>query len=331
MASSDHSRLIRGDHLRQEVTPADQFFNRRQLVMAGAVSAGVIGSGAVGIFAQSKDNTLANPQPLAAKTSPLSLVEKTANESDATTYNNYYEFGLEKHQPAAVAPRRLKIAPWQISVEGLVNRPRVFDLGDLQKVAPLEERIYRLRCVEGWSMVIPWIGYPLSSLIKEVQPQGSAKFIEFTTLADSKQMPGLSSRVLRWPYHEGLRLDEAQHPLTLLTFGMYGKTLPAQNGAPVRMVVPWKYGFKSIKSIVKIRFTETQPTTSWSLSAPQEYGFYSNVNPDVAHPRWSQATERVLGMGSNQLFTPRRKTERFNGYESMVAQLYTGMDLKRFY
>jgi len=180
-------------------------------------------------------------------------------------------------------------------------------------------------------MVIPWVGYSFSELIRQVQPLGSAKFVEFTTLADPKQMPGLSSRVLRWPYHEGLRLDEAQHPLTLLTFGMYGAQLPAQNGAPVRLVVPWKYGFKSIKSIVKIRFMESQPTTSWSLSAPNEYGFYSNVNPDVAHPRWSQASERVLGGENMGIFGPRRKTQLFNGYADLVGSMYAGMDLKKFY
>jgi len=270
-----------------------------------------------------------NYAALPGRPSRFSITEKPAPFADAAGYNNFYEFGLDKDDPAANAPSRLKVSPWKLSIEGLVAKPRVFDTDDLIKIAPLEERITRLRCVEGWSMVIPWIGYSLSELIKQVQPLGSAKYIEFTSLADPKQMPGLNSRVLRWPYHEALRLDEARNPLTMLTFGMYGVVLPAQNGAPVRMVVPWKYGFKSAKSLVKIRFTETQPTTSWSLAAPNEYGFYSNVNPNVDHPRWSQATERVLGVES--LFAVRRKTELFNGYAELVGGLYAGLDLKKFY
>ena len=215
-------------------------------------------------------------------------------------------------------------------MEGLVNKPRTWDIDELIKLAPLEERVYRLRCVEGWSMVIPWIGYSLSHLIKAAQVQGSAKFVEFITLADREQMPGLKSRVLQWPYTEGLRLDEALHPLTLLTFGLYGEVLPKQNGAPVRMTIPWKYGFKSGKSIVAIRFTEQQPRTSWQVAAPHEYGFYANVNPEVSHPRWSQAQERRIG-GEGGLFAPRIKTLPFNGYAEQVASLYAGMDLKRFY
>ena len=214
-------------------------------------------------------------------------------------------------------------------MEGLVKTPRKFSLDDLLKLSPLEERIYRLRCVEGWSMVIPWIGYSLSALLKKVEPLGSAKFVEFISLADPKTMPGVASRVLDWPYVEGLRLDEALHPLTLLGLGMYGDVLPKQNGAPVRLVVPWKYGFKSSKSIVKIRLVEHQPTTSWGRSAPREYGFYSNVNPQVNHPRWSQATERRIG--EDGLFTRKRKTLLFNGYEEQVGQLYAGMDLQKNY
>ena len=300
---------------------------------AGLQFAGGLGLGA-GLVSGAEAAIGQSPtaRPLAAKAAApgLSIMDRVADVADATGYNNFYEFGLEKSDPARYAPRMLKVRPWQVSIEGLVKRPQVVGIDDLAKIAPMEERIYRLRCVEGWSMVIPWIGYSFSQLISRVEPLGTAKFVEFVTLADAKQMPGLSARVLRWPYHEGLRLDEAQHPLTLLTFGMYGHTLPEQNGAPIRLVVPWKYGFKSIKSIVAIRFVAEQPSTSWSQSAPQEYGFYSNVNPDVAHPRWSQASERVLGVG-NRLFAPRRATERFNGYESLVASLYQGLDLKRFY
>jgi sulfoxide reductase catalytic subunit YedY len=210
-----------------------------------------------------------------------------------------------------------------------VGKPRTFDLDDLLKLSALEERVYRLRCVEGWSMVIPWVGYSLSALLRQVEPLGSAKFVEFHTLADRETMPGLKSSVLGWPYVEGLRLDEAQHPLTLLTLGMYGEVLPNQNGAPVRMVVPWKYGFKSGKSIVKIRLVDKQPATAWNVAAPQEYGFYSNVNPDVPHPRWSQASERRIGEGG--LLAKRLKTQMFNGYAAQVGQLYAGMDLRRFY
>jgi sulfoxide reductase catalytic subunit YedY len=335
MASSKTRHLIRGDHLSSQITPQSVFEQRRALLGAASSLTGAagalafMGASALALPAAASTAGLVKIAPLPGRASKLSIADKPVSYNDATTYNNFYEFGLDKDDPAAKAPSRLQASPWKVSVEGLVNRPQSFDVNDLMKIAPMEERIYRLRCVEGWSMVIPWVGFPLAELLKRVQPQGSAKFIEFTTLADPKQMPGLSSRVLRWPYHEALRLDEAQSPLTLLTFGMYGQTLPAQSGAPVRMVVPWKYGFKSIKSIVKIRLVESQPTTSWSLAAPNEYGFYSNVNPDVDHPRWSQATERVLG--GDSLFAVRRKTERFNGYEELVGNFYAGMDLKRFY
>ena len=218
-----------------------------------------------------------------------------------------------------------------MAVEGLVKKPKVYDIDELLKLAPLEERIYRLRCVEGWSMVIPWSGISLAELIRQVEPTGAAKYVEFVTLADRKQMPGLSTPVLEWPYVEGLRLDEAMHPLTLLAFGLYGEVLPNQNGAPVRIVVPWKYGFKSAKSIVRIRFTENEPKTSWNLASPEEYGFYSNVNPDVDHPRWSQATEVRIGEGGGALFPSKRKTLPFNGYAAQVASLYAGMDLKKFF
>jgi sulfoxide reductase catalytic subunit YedY len=256
-------------------------------------------------------------------------MEKQTRWEDATSYNNYYEFGTQKSDPARHAPSRLRMDPWRLVVDGLVARPQTFGLEDLIRFAPMEERVYRLRCVEGWSMVIPWIGYSLSALIQRVQPLGSAKYVAFTTLADPQQMPGLRSDVLEWPYHEGLRLDEANHALTLLCFGAYGQTLLAQNGGPVRVVVPWKYGFKSAKSLVRISFVENQPASSWHVAAPQEYGFYSNVNPSVPHRRWSQATERRIGEDS--LFAPRRPTLMFNGYTEAVEGLYAGMDLRRFY
>ena len=247
----------------------------------------------------------------------------TAFES-ITTYNNYYEFGTEKEDPAANAGK-MKTRPWTVKVDGEVKKPRTFDVEDLLKLAPLEERIYRMRCVEGWSMVIPWVGYPLSALIKRVEPTGNAKFIEFYTLLDPEQMPGQKQPILDWPYVEGLRMDEAMHPLTLLSVGLYGQPLLNQNGAPVRTVVPWKYGFKSAKSIVRIRFTEQQPKVAWEISAPNEYGFYSNVNPKVDHPRWSQAKERRIGEFR------KRETLMFNGYGDQVAGLYAGMDLKKFF
>jgi sulfoxide reductase catalytic subunit YedY len=260
--------------------------------------------------------------------SGAATMEKATPRADATSYNNFYEFGTDKADPARHA-HTLKVRPWTVAVDGEVARPRSFDLDDLLKLAPMEERIYRLRCVEGWSMVIPWVGWSLSHLIKAVEPTGNAKFVQFVTLADRAQMPGLRSSVLDWPYVEALRLDEALHPLTLMAFGMYGEVLPRQNGAPLRLVVPWKYGFKSGKSIVRIRFLAQQPRTSWEKSAPSEYGFYSNVNPNVDHPRWSQATERRIG--EDGLFARKRPTLMFNGYEPQVGQLYAGMDLKKFY
>ncbi len=256
------------------------------------------------------------------------VMDKATSYADIAAYNNYYEFGTDKHSPAQTAGT-LKPRPWTVSVEGEVKKPKVYDLDELLKLAPMEERLYRLRCVEGWSMVVPWVGYSLAELIKRVEPTGNAKFVQFTTLADKAQMPGLRNPVLDWPYTEGLRLDEAMHPLALLAFGLYGEVLPNQNGAPVRMVLPWKYGFKSAKSIVKIRFVEKQPTSSWQSANPSEYGFYSNVNPQVDHPRWSQASERRIG--EDGLFAKRRPTLMFNGYEPQVGQLYAGMDLKKYY
>jgi len=243
---------------------------------------------------------------------------------DVTTYNNFYEFGTDKSDPARNA-RNFRPKPWTVKIDGLVNKPGDYNLEDLIKPQVLEERVYRLRCVEAWSMVIPWVGFSLGDLIKRVEPQGGARFVEFAALLDPKQMPGQRSAVLDWPYVEGLRIDEAMHPLAILAVGVYGKVLPNQNGAPLRLVVPWKYGFKSIKSIVRIRFVAKQPVSSWQASGPQEYGFYSNVNPDVDHPRWSQARERRIG----EFF--KRKTLMFNGYADQVAGLYAGMDLRKLY
>lgn len=316
-----------------EITPRELFEQRRNLIRAAA--AGAFGATLAPFFARSAFAETASPNPgsvkLAAKTNPqFVLKDKLTPYKDVTTYNNFYEFGTDKSDPAENA-HTLITRPWTVAVEGHVKNPKVYDIDELLKLAPLEERIYRMRCVEGWSMAIPWIGVSLAELIRRVEPTGSAKYVEFVTLADKKQMIGLSSPVLEWPYVEGLRMDEAMHPLTLLTFGLYGEVLPKQNGAPVRLVVPWKYGFKSAKSIVRIRFTETEPKTSWNVSAPQEYGFYSNVNPAVDHPRWSQATEQRIGEGGGVLFMPKRKTLPFNGYAEQVASLYTGMDLKKFF
>ena len=269
--------------------------------------------------------------PLAGARSTVAggvTMERATPYQDVTTYNNFYEFGTDKADPSRSAGT-LKTRPWTVSIEGEVKRPKVYDIDELLKLSAMEERVYRLRCVEGWSMVIPWVGYSLSELIRRVEPTGNARYVEFVTLADKAQMPGLRSSVLEWPYLEGLRMDEAMNPLALLTFGLYGEVLPNQSGAPVRVVVPWKYGFKSGKSIVKIRFTDKQPQTSWLKANDSEYGFYSNVNPGVDHPRWSQATERRIG--EDGLFQKKRPTLMFNGYEAQVGQLYAGMDLKKLF
>jgi sulfoxide reductase catalytic subunit YedY len=258
------------------------------------------------------------------KGSPHSTVEAKTSYEDITSYNNFYEFSTDKYEVAERA-KGFRVGPWTVAVEGHVHKPRVFDLDDLLKLSPPDERIYRLRCVEGWSMVIPWLGFPLSALLKAVQPTSQAKFVEFVTLKDPTRMPNQKSAVLDWPYAEGLRLDEAMHPLTILASGLYGEALPPQNGAPLRLVVPWKYGFKSIKSIVTLRLVSAQPKTTWAEYAPDEYGFYSNVNPKVPHPRWSQAKERRIGEFG------KRDTLPFNGYADQVASLYAGMDLKRFF
>ena len=311
-----------------EITPRALVENRRQAVQHLLLGAGALTAPS---WATGQTQAPGKLPPLAHKPSQVpgaQALDKPSAYQDATGYNNFYEFGTDKSDPAANA-HTLKTTPWTVDIEGLVKKPGRWALEDLMALSAMEERIYRLRCVEGWSMVIPWVGFSLAELIRKVEPLGSAKFVEFVSLADPKTMPFVGSRVLQWPYTEGLRLDEAMHPLTLLAFGMYGEVLPKQNGAPLRLVVPWKYGFKSAKSIVKIRFTEKQPATAWNQAAPQEYGFYSNVNPAVDHPRWSQATERRLG--EDGLLAKRRKTLPFNGYEAQVASLYTGMDLKKYY
>jgi sulfoxide reductase catalytic subunit YedY len=309
-----------------EITPRELYESRRHFMKQ--IAMGAVGGAALLEMAQREAFAQGTGAKLPATHNPAySALDKQTPYKDATTYNNYYEFGTDKSEPAMYAGT-LKTRPWTVSIEGEVKKPLTLDIDALLKLAPLEERVYRLRCVEGWSMVIPWIGYSFSEIIKKVEPTGNAKYVEFVTLADKKQMPGVGSRVLQWPYTEGLRIDEANHPLALLTFGMYGEVLPNQNGAPVRMVLPWKYGFKSAKSIVKIRFVKDQPRTSWNLSAPNEYGFYSNVNPDVDHPRWSQASERRIG--EDGFLARKRKTLMFNGYND-VASLYAGMDLKKFY
>lgn len=314
--------------LSSQITPKTIFENRRHLIKSAA--AGAFGAALAPWF--SRDALASNPQKLAATLNPLfSVKDEPTSYKYVTGYNNFYEFGTDKSDPAAYA-KTLQTTPWSITIEGLVKKPVTLDLDALLKLAPMEERIYRMRCVEGWSMVIPWDGYSLSKLLNYVQPLGSAKYVEFISLADRKQMPGLRSQIIEWPYREGLRLDEAMNPLTLLTFGLYGEMLPKQNGAPVRIVVPWKYGFKSAKSIVKIRLTEEMPKTSWSQFDAREYGFYSNVNPLVDHPRWSQATERVIGDAKGAgIFAPKIKTQMFNGYGDQVASMYAGMDLKKFY
>ncbi len=318
--------------LPSEITPPHVYAHRRELLRmmaAGAAGAAIASWAARDARAQmTRPGKLAPLASVKSAVAGASTVERVTGYADATSYNNFYEFGTDKEDPARHA-HTLRTSPWGVEVEGLVRKPRRFDLEELLRLAPMEDRIYRLRCVEGWSMVIPWIGYSLGELLKRVEPLGSAKYVEFVTHADPKTMPLVGSRVLAWPYLEGLRLDEAMHPLTLLAFGMYGEVLPNQNGAPLRLVVPWKYGFKSGKSLVKIRLTDRQPATAWNRAAASEYGFYSNVNPAVDHPRWSQATERRIG--EDGLFAKKRKTLLFNGYEAQVGQMYAGMDLKKFY
>ena len=304
-----------------EITPKRLYLSRRRFIAgAGVLAGGALAAGRLADLVSPSDSTLAATTLNFSKSS-YSTSEKQTPLNDITHYNNYYEFSTDKYEPADLA-KNFNPRPWTIKVEGLVNKPKTFDIDSLLKLQ-LEERIYRMRCVEGWSMVIPWIGFPLSSLLNPAEPNSKAKFVEFTTLYDPKRFPGQQRNVLEWPYVEGLRMDEAMHPLTILAVGLYGETLPNQDGAPIRLVVPWKYGFKGIKAIVKIKLVEHQPTSTWTKAAPNEYGFYSNVNPNVDHPRWSQAKERRIG----EFF--KRPTLMYNGYGDQVASLYAGMDLKK--
>jgi sulfoxide reductase catalytic subunit YedY len=322
--------IKRSNHIPySEITPRSVYMNRRKFLTAMAAA-----TGAAAIGARAGSEWL-NPRRVFADESKLGPLVKSPFSSsepqtplqDVTHYNNYYEFGTDKDEPAKYSTKFVT-SPWSVSVEGEVNKPRKFDIEELRKLAPLEERIYRMRCVEAWSIVLPWIGYSFSVLAKLADPKPTAKFVAFQSYYDIRQMPLGPRAGIELPYVEGLRLDEAMNPLTLLTFGMYGETLPNQDGAPVRMVIPWKYGFKGIKSIVKVRFVKDMPPTTWNIANAHEYGFYSNVNPMVDHPRWSQATERRL---DGSFFGKRIKTTMFNGYGEQVASLYAGMDLRKYY
>ena len=309
------NRSSRPDPRPSEITPRERYLNRREII-GGLAGAGLSGWALEAVAAERLKFT---------KNARLSLPDPPNSYEEITTYNNFYEFGTDKGDPARLGGK-FRPKPWSVTIAGEAEVKGTFTLEDILKPHPLEERIYRLRCVEAWSMVIPWVGFPLGELLKRFRPTSRAKYVAFTTVKRPAEMPGQRFPVLDWPYVEGLRMDEAMHPLTILAVGLYGEALPNQNGAPLRLVVPWKYGFKSIKSIVEIRFTERQPPTSWNLSAPQEYGFFANVNPAVDHPRWSQARERKIGAG---LFNPRVPTLPFNGYAEQVAGLYRGMDLAR--
>ncbi len=329
-----------GEPTSSEITPEALYLRRREFLKSAGLfvaTTAALGGGVVALTGSGK-STVKPPPKEAIATGPTGasglIVAKKGEYSvggeaqtpfeDVTTYNNFYEFGTDKDEPAQNA-HTLKPRPWTVEISGEVGNPRRIDVDALLEAFPLEERVYRMRCVEAWSMVIPWLGFPLAALLKQVEPTSQAQYVAFTTLRDTEQMPGQKGRVLDWPYVEALRLDEAMNPLTLMAVGLYGKALPNQNGAPLRLVTPWKYGFKGIKSIVKIELTKEMPPTTWNKAAPGEYGFYANVNPDVAHPRWSQATERRIGEFS------RRKTLPFNGYAAQVASLYTGMDLKTWF
>ena len=324
-------KKIYGLNLSSQVTNQSVYRNRRHLLKLGLSSLAL--TNIPGSMAKEKNSgefrfkTLKNIDHAKSQY----VLKPLTDYSDITSYNNFYEFGTRKSDPSKYAPQYLKVDPWSIKISGLVKNKIKIDLDKLRKISPIQERVYRLRCVEGWSMVIPWLGYSLEKILEVAQPLGSAKFVEFVTLSDPNQMPAVGgfNPILNWPYREALRIDEAYNPLTLLTFGLYGKELPPQNGAPLRVIVPWKYGFKSPKSIVEIRFLEKMPLTSWVESAPNEYGFFSNVNPNVPHRRWSQKTERRIGEGG--LFTKRHKTLIYNGYADEVSNMYTGMDLKRFF
>jgi sulfoxide reductase catalytic subunit YedY len=319
------------DILSSEITPQSVYLNRRTFLRGAVLAASTTATGLLyrsftrtGDQTKSEETASEKIADLQSAPGVPQLDEKKTSFEDITHYNNFYEFSTDKRAVADKA-KGFVTRPWTVAVEGLVNKPKVFDIDDLIKLAPPEERIYRHRCVEGWSMVIPWVGFPLAKLLEQVEPNSQAKYVAFETLADSKQMPNIRSNVLDWPYVEGLRLDEALHPLTILATGLYGETLPPQNGAPLKLVVPWKYGFKGIKSIVRIRLVESEPPTTWNLAASNEYGFYSNVNPKVNHPRWSQARERRIGEFAM------RDTLLFNGYAEQVAQLYEGMDLRKYF
>ena len=305
-----------------EVTPHGLYLRRREFIGTAGVAAAALATSGLGGTPLLAQNPAA--QKLTARKSSVSTTEPLNSYRDVTTYNNFYEYGLDKGDPAKHA-HSLKPRPWSVKVEGECAKPATYNIEDILKWFPLEERIYRMRCVEAWSMVIPWIGFPLGDFIKRMEPTSKAKYIEFRTLVDFRQMPGQTEPALQWPYREGLRMDEAMHPLAILGVGLYGEVLPNQNGAPIRLVVPWKYGFKGIKSIVNVKFVEKEPLNTWQQTRAEEYGFYANVNPAVDHPRWTQASERRIG----EFF--RRKTLPFNGYADQVASLYAGMDLRKFY
>jgi methionine sulfoxide reductase catalytic subunit len=303
-----------------EITPREVYLNRR------AVLAGTLAGGATAMLPGAQANDAPAQQLKYTLNRQYSVSLKPTSFEDITSYNNFYEFGTDKSDPKANA-YTLRPRPWSVTIAGEAEVTGTYNLEDILKAEPLEERIYRFRCVEAWSMVIPWVGFPLGRFLQRFKPTSRAKYVAFTTLYDTRQMPGERYPILEWPYVEGLRMDEAMNPLTLLVVGLYGQVLPNQDGAPLRLIVPWKYGFKGIKSIVKIAFTDRQPPTTWNIATPNEYGFYANVNPHVDHPRWSQATERVIGGG----FFSRQATLMFNGYEQQVAHLYTGMDLRRYF
>jgi sulfoxide reductase catalytic subunit YedY len=306
---------LRNEIPESEITPRAIFEQRREFMRLAVGTAAAL----LVPEAQAGEKLSSRPGP-----ANLSITETPTPYKHVTGYNNFYEFGSEKEDPAQHA-HALRTRPWTVSIDGLVQKPKTLSIEDVMRLAPLEDRVYRLRCVEGWSMVVPWIGFPLSMLLKQVEPLGGAKYVEFISAVQPDTMPGVRRQLLDWPYTEGLRIDEAMHPLTLLVLGLYGELLPNQNGAPLRIAIPWKYGFKSAKSLVRIRFTDREPQTSWMKAGPSEYGFYSNVNPQVDHPRWSQARERRLGEFA------KRPTLMFNGYADQVGQLYAGMDLRKHF
>ena len=331
---------VKSDIIPSEITPQEVFDNRRDFLqkagfgllagsaaaLSGSLHAATVNSGSVKASTKSTKVSTALKLPAFNKTH-YGAGETLTPYEDVTTYNNYYEFGTDKSEPA-VNSKLFKPHPWTISIEGEVKKNKTIGIDEILKLAPLEERIYRMRCVEGWSMVIPWVGFSLAQLIKWAEPNSNAKYVEFISLADTQQMPGINLPILDWPYTEGLRMDEAMNPLTIMAVGLYGERLPNQNGAPMRLVVPWKYGFKGAKSIVKIRFTDKMPLTTWMKAGPQEYGFYANVNPQVEHPRWTQSSEKRIGSG---LFAGRIKTQMFNGYAEQVGQMYANLDLRKHF